>query len=104
MDKNPEIRVSHNANGPVYIMRQHTDGNPHHGYTKGDRVRIKDTDDLDPVYHFARGETGTVICTFPSICPGKISIFVSLDRDKGKWPEADEGENFGEEAVEKITD
>jgi len=29
---------------------------------------------------------------------------VSLDRDKGKWPEADEGENFSEDAVEKITD
>ncbi len=101
---NPEIKVSQNANGPVYIMRQHKSNETHNGFTKGDRVRIKDTEDLDSVYNFARGQEGTVICTFPSIIPGKISLLVSLDRDKGKWSEIDEGENFAEDAVEKITE
>ena len=99
-----DIKISRNKQGPVYIIRQHNDGLSHNGFKKGDRVSIKNDDTLDEVYKSFKGEEGEVICTFPSICPGKISIFVSLDRDKGKWPEADEGENFGEDAVEKITE
>jgi hypothetical protein len=100
----PEIQVGHNKHGPVYIARQHNDGEPHNGYAKGDRVQVKDTDDLDSVYHFARGEKGTVICTFPSICEGRVNVFVSLDMDKGRWPEADEGEIFSDDALAKIID
>ena len=99
-----EIKVTQGRYGPIYTMRQHHDGLPHNGFKKGDRVRIKDDDNLDEVYKSFRGEEGQVICTFPSIIPGEISILVSLDRDKGKWPEADEGEDFSENAVEKISE
>ena len=101
---NDDIIVSHNKYGPVFIMHQHKDGLPHNGFSKGDRVRIKDTGDLDSVYDFAKNETGTVICTFPTLREGKVSVFVSLDRDKGKWSEADEGELFSENVVEKINE
>ena len=56
MDNNPEITVQQGAHGPVYIMHQHKSGEMHNGYTKGDRVRIKNTDDLDPYSTLLRGK------------------------------------------------